>query len=656
MLQNMKKLLLICCLLLCGTCITAQTLFTYGKHAVDKEEFLRAFYKNNTEDRSEKALQDYLDLYIAFKLKVQAAKDSKLDTSANQKNELLNFRRQIEDEYLSDDSSITALCKEAFDRSLHDVRVAHIFIPFNPNYVNGPSTFFSTEGEDTSNAFAAIQKAYKELQQGTDFGVVAEKYSLDPSVKNNKGDIGFITVFTVPYQLESVAYQLNKGNFSQPYKSNVGYHILKKTDERPAFGKMKAAQILLSYPPGITTGEKQILLNRADSLYKALQQGASFELLAKQFSSERTVATTGGVLNPDFSIGRYDPVFENAVMQLKSDGDYTLPFETTYGVHIVQRLAHIPPVADTSQAVALFKNDVMQDARMKVSHDNQDKRILRSVNYNFVFKSKELLWQITDSLLRNPDYLPTKNVTAEAAVFTFSKEEKKLSDWWAHIQAIRGNYRPGVSLPYETILQQYAAATARIYYKEHLEDYNPAFKNQLDEFAEGNQLFEIMEKQVWNKGAEDQAGLKKYYEANKERYKWSPSVNAVFFTVMDKATADAIKTAPENYLPNWRTIAETSSGKIIADSARFEVSQLPGYKEDTPVGQLTGMGEDTGDGSVSLIYVIGKHADGGQKTFDEAKGLVINDYQNLLDQQWITSLKKKYRVKIKEAVLKTLVP
>lgn len=650
----MKKPLIVCLLLFCSTCLAAQTLFTYGKHAVDKEEFLRAFYKNNPGDHSAQALRDYLDLYIAFKLKVQAAKDSKLDTSADQKNELLNFRRQIEDDYLADDSSVNALCKEAFDRSLRDVRVSHIFIPFNPSYVNGPSTFFSTETEDTASAFAAIQKAYKELQQGADFGAVAEKYSLDPSVKSNKGDIGFITVFTLPYQLENIAYRLHKGDFSQPYKSNAGYHILKKTEERASFGQMKAAQILLSYPPNITTGEKQVLLKRADSIYKALQQGASFELLAKQFGSERTVASTGGVLSPDFSIGKYDPVFENAVIRLKNDGDYTLPFETGYGVHIIKRLAHIPPATDTSQAVALFKNNVLQDARMKVLHDNQDKKILQSVQYKFVFKSKVLLWQITDSLLRNPGYLPAKNITTENVVFTFSKEQKTLGDWWTHVQTIRNNYRPGTALPYETILQHYAAATARIYYKEHLEDYNTAFKNQLDEFAEGNQLFEIMERQVWNKGAEDQAGLKKYYEANKEKYKWAPSVNAIFFTVIDKAVADAIKAAPENYLQNWRTISESSSGKIIADSARFEVTQLPGYREDTPIGVLTEMGGDTGDGSVSLIYVLGKHTDAAQKTFDEAKGLVINDYQNLLDQQWIASLKKKYRVKIKEDVLKTL--
>ncbi|MBX3254437.1 MAG: peptidylprolyl isomerase [Chitinophagaceae bacterium] len=652
----MKKLVIISCLLFGGISLYAQTLFTYGKHAVNKDEFLRAFYKNNPGDHSPQAMRDYLDLYIAFKLKVQAAKDMKLDTSAAQKNELLNFRRQIEEDYLSDDSAIQALCREAFTRSLRDVRVSHIFIPFNPGYVNGPATFFTLEPDDTANASANIQKAYRELQQGADFGTVAQKYSLDPSVKINKGDIGYITVFTLPYQLESIAYQLKKGAYSAPCKSNAGYHILMKTDERPGFGRMKAAQILLSYPPGITTGEKQVLKKRADSLYRALQQGTSMELLAKQFSSGFNVSSTGGMLNPDFSIGRYDAAFEKAVTELKNDGEYTLPFETEYGIHIVKRLAHIPPATDTTQILSLFKNSVLQDSRMKLANEKQDDTILKLLQYNVVFKDKELLWQVTDSLLVNPGYLPVKNITSETVVFSLGSEKKRLKDWWEHIHTIRNNYRVGVRLPYEAILRRYAASIARIYYKDHLEEYNPAFKNQLEEFAEGNQLFEIMERQVWNKGAEDQAGLKKLYESNKAKYVWGASVNAVFFTAVDKRTAEEMRAAPDGYIKNWRTISEASSGKIIADSARFETDLLPGYTDDIPAGQLVELIGDGSGGTISLLYIIAKHNDAAQKSFEEAKGLVISDYQSLLEQNWVRSLKKKYPVRVNEKILQDIIP
>ncbi|MBX2923614.1 MAG: peptidylprolyl isomerase [Chitinophagaceae bacterium] len=652
----MKKLIIIGCFLLGGKALSAQTLFTYGKHAVSQEEFLHAFYKNSPGEHSQQAMRDYLDLYISFKLKVQAAKDRRLDTSANQRAELLNFRRQIEESYLSDDSAVQALCREAFNRSLRDIRVSHIFIPFHPDYVNGPDTFFSLEPGDTVNAYTNITRAYNELLDGADFGSVAQKYSLDPSVKNNKGDIGYITVFTLPYSLENIAYQLNKGKFSPPYKSNAGYHILMKTDERPAFGRMKAAQILLSYAPGITAGEKQVLKARADSIYRALQQRTSFEALAKQFNTGRNVTSAGGALNPDFSIGKYDLLFESAVVKLENDGDYTLPFETGYGIHIVKRLAHIPPVADTNEALVLFKNNVLQDTRMELAKEKQDQKILEQLQYRFVFKSKDLLWRVTDSLLTNGNYIPAEHAAPETIVFIIGKDHKKLEDWWVYVQSIKSNYRQGSKLPYEKILRQYVTATARIYYQDHLEDYNADFRNQLTEFSEGNQLFEIMEKQVWNKGAEDQAGLKKQYENNKASYTWGPSVNAIFFTVMDKSIAEEIKKMPETYLKGWRTASEASAGKIIADSARFEINQLPGYEANTPVGQLAEMANDTGDGSVNLIYVLGKHNDASQKSFEEAKGLVINDYQHLLEQNWVKTLKKKYPVKIKEDVLKKILP
>src|SRR6185312_11320029 len=127
----MKKVSLIGCFIFCYYFMQAQTLFTYGKYKVDKDEFLKAFYKNNTGDKSEAAMRDYLNLFIAFKLKVRAAKDMHLDTIPNQKNDLLNFRRQMEEEYITDDSVVQALAKEAFERSRYDVRVSHIFIPFD---------------------------------------------------------------------------------------------------------------------------------------------------------------------------------------------------------------------------------------------------------------------------------------------------------------------------------------------------------------------------------------------------------------------------------------------------------------------------------------------------------------------------------------------
>lgn len=650
----MKRLLLLICFIASYCYLSAQTLFTYGRHKVDKTEFLRAFYKNNTGDKSEKAMRDYLNLFIAFKLKVQAAKDMGLDTMPDQKRDLQNFRRQIEEEYITDDSVVAALCDEAFHRSKTDVRLSHIFIPFNPNYIsNTGRSAAGTENQDTAAAFNKAMQAYNALNKGEDFTTVALQYSQDSSVRTNKGDLGYINIFSLSYPLENLAYSLADGAFSAPYKSGIGYHIIKRTASRPAFGKMRAAQILLANSATATTDERYRVQQLADSLYKVIQQGGDFEALAKQFSSERNAYINGGLM-PDFGVGRYDPVFEKNVLALKNDGDVTAPFQTAYGIHIVRRIKHIPVNTDSSQAIALYKTQVLQDARINVAREKFSSHLVQLVGYKKIFQHDDLLWSATDSVLANAN-LPGKNIGAETVLFSVGSEQKKMSDWLNYVKGIRSNYRPGTRLPYTDIWKKFVALSANDYYNNHLEVYNTRFRNQLSEFAEGNLLFDVMEKQIWNKAAENKAGLQEYYDSHKSGYVWGTSVSAIFFTTSDKVTAKALRDSISSYIPRWRTLAESTNGKIIADSARFDIGQIPGDTLNIKAGTLTAPVTDTAEGSTSFVYIINKYPGPAQKSFDEAKGNVMNDYQALLEENWVAKLKKKYPVKVQEKVFRQLI-
>lgn len=649
----MKKILLLGCFIASHCWLSAQTLFTYGKHKVDKEEFLRAFYKNNTGDKSEKAMRDYLNLFIAFKLKVQTARDMGLDTMPDQKRELQNFRKQIEAEYLTDDSMVTALCNEAFHRSKTDICLSHIFIPFDPNYFNntGKPTP-DTEKQDTTSAYNMAMQAYSALKRGEDFATLALHYSKDSAVKSNKGDIGYINIFSLSYPIENIAYTLNDGEFSTPYKSSIGYHIIKRTGSRPAFGKMRAAQILLAYSATATPEEKHQQQKLADSLYKVVKDGGDFEVLAKQFSAERNAYITGGLM-PDFGVGRYDPVFEKNVLALTNDGDITAPFETEYGMHLVKRVKHIPVNTDSSQAVDLYKTQVLQDARINVAREKFSDHVVQLVGYKKIYQHDDILWSATDSVLATSN-LPGKNINAATVLFSVGNEQKVMSDWLKYINGIRSNYRNNTALPYPDLWKKFVALTANEYYNSHLEIYNTRFRNQLREFAEGNLLFDVMEIQVWGKASENKEALREYYEAYKSKYTWGTSVSAIFFTTSDKETTQKVRENISTYIHGWRTLAESSNGKIIADSARFDIAQIPGETANIKAGTLTPPVMDTAEGTASFVYIIDKYPGPAQKTFDEAKGMVINDYQALLEDKWIAALKRKYTVKVKEPVFKHL--
>ena len=647
----MKKLLVLGCFITSCYCVAAQTLFTYGKHKVDKEEFLRAFYKNNTGDKSEKAMRDYLNLFIAFKLKVQAGRDMGLDTMPDQKADLERFRTQIEEEYLTDDSVVNALCSEAFHRSKTDVRIAHIFIPFDPSHINDIAP--GAEQYDTATAFSAAMQAYAALKKGEDFGAVAMRYSQDSSVKNNQGDLGYINVFTLPYPLENIAYHLADGAFSAPYRSSIGYHIIKRTASRPAFGKMRAAQILLAYAVNESPEGKQHQQQLSDSLYNVLKNGGDFEALAKQFSAERNAYITGGLM-PDFGVGRYDPAFEKAVLALQHDGDLTHPFETSYGIHIVKRVKHIPVNTDSSQAVAMYKADVLQDARINLARDKFSEQVVQQVGYKKVFQQDDLLWKTTDTVLATDNLPDDGGIAGETVLFFVGDQSKSMGSWLHYVKSIRSNYRPNTPLPYATIWKKFVALSANEYYNRHLEVYNSRFRNQLHEFAEGNLLFDVMEKEVWNKAAEDKAALHAYYDTHNTSYIWGPSVSAIYFTTSDKETTEAVRANIQSYILRWRLLSENTNGKIIADSARFEISQIPGDPSDIKAGMLTAPVTDTAGGTINFVYITNVYREPAQKSFEEAKGMVINDYQMLLEERWVASLKKQYPVKVKQKIFRQL--
>ena len=638
------KQLLTAFILFFFTTAHAQTLFTYGKNNVSKAEFLRAFNKNNTNtgnNQSEKACREYLDLYTRFKLKVQAAYDAKLDTLATQKAEMQNFRGQIAEGFMNDESSIQLLVDEAFKRSQQDLRISHIYIPFT--------------GPDTAAAFKRVNEAYTKLQAGVDFAAIAQTYSQDPSVHSNQGDLGYITVFILPYELESLAYSTPLGKYSKIYKSKSAYHIFKTTNIRSAAGRMRAAQILLAFPPGADDSEKARLKSLADSIYNALQKGSSFRDMAAKYSNDNITYQAGGLM-PEFGVGRFDGDFENTVFALKKDGDISWPFYSKYGYHIVQRIERIPVNADkeNTTALGLLKQKVQADNRIQVSKMALAQKVMRMAGYKKGIYDEKLIWIYADSAFTDRNLPQAPALNDNTILFSYPKQKVKAIDFVKYLQSIRNApaITNGKLMP--QLFQQYVEAVAIEYYRNHLEAFNKEFAAQLKEFKDGNLLFEIMQRRVWDKAAADSTGLKNYYKSNKNKYWWEASADVILFTCSDSISAAKASAAFEKNKKDWRTLVQNADGTVQADSGRFELTQLPvlpGKKVEP--GLLTTPFKTSTDNINSFVYIINVYNEKSPRNFDDAKGFVINDYQTFLENKWIESLKKKYPLKVNEAVLQS---
>ena len=197
------------------------------------------------------------------------------------------------------------MIEQAAERSKTRLELSQIFIDY---------------AGDTAAAKTAIDKAYAQLQGGADFAITSRNTSNDPYVKAKDGYIGYISVFSLPYELENTVYALKKGAYSKPVAGKNGWHIFKVTDIQPNTTLIQAAQILLAVSPELRIEEKSMIQQKADNIYDQLMKGADFAELAKQYSNDKFTYQSGGVL-PAFKYSDFDPVFSNAVAGLKNEGD-----------------------------------------------------------------------------------------------------------------------------------------------------------------------------------------------------------------------------------------------------------------------------------------------------------------------------------------------
>lgn len=628
---------------------SSQTLFTYGTTAVDKEEFLKAYNKNKTAtSNKEQALREYLDLYSKFKLKVKAARDLRLDSLPQLKSDLENFRSQIEENYLNNDNYMNQLIDEAADHAVKDLHVMHIFVPAKEGI----------SAADSVKAANAAQELYSKLAAGEKD---ADKLVQDITAKTapaRMSDLGYVTAFALPYEYEKIIYATKPGAVSKPYHSKKGWHIFKVLDERKNPGRWRAAQILLSISPGDNNSnnfkEQQ---QKADSVYKLLKGGADFIEMAKLFSEDRLTYMAGGELQ-EFTSGRYEPDFEKEVFKLGKDGDYTKPFLTSYGFHIVKRLSVRPNPADKTDPSFRYdmRQKVLQDSRVNAAKESFNQGILKQVAFkrNAAVKDADL-FRWADSVVTNPVAFETGRFpVANTAIYSFGKNSLKFNDWLRFIREFKPNPELYHGESNAELLQKFITVKSLEYYRSHLEEYSAEFRSQVDEFKEGNLLFEVMERKVWSSAANDTAGLRKYYNEHKDRYIWAASADVLVFSAGNKKAADEAITALQKN-NDWKKIAEESNGVIQSDSGRYEMAQLalqPGVT--AAPGLVTPVMVNTVDGTAGFLKILRVHPAGTQRSFDEARGLVINDYQNVVEEKWIEELKKKYPVKVDEAVFKSL--
>ena len=622
-------------------------LFSVKNNPVHVSEFLYIYSKTNRDKAnfSKASLEEYLDLYTKFKLKVQRAKDMQLDTIPALQQELAGYRQQLADSYLLDKEVTEKLIREAYERSLKDVKISHIMVSLKKN----PSP------QDTLLAYKRIMQIKGKLDGGSDFVKVAKSLSDDKSAATNNGSLGY---FTSPfpngfYEFESAAYALPKGQHSQPVRTPIGYHIIRVEDVRPARGEMEAAHILIRK-------DAQDPKRDIDSVYAQLENGYKFDEAAKIYSADKKTASKGGYVG-FFGISKYEKAFEDAVFALTEDGTYTKPIQTLAGWHIIKRISR-KSAPDYEKAKARLKAKIQKDARFELAKVAMVEQIKEANGFKSMNGPIGQFGATLDKEFLTYRWQAPKEKSKEV-IFVLGKDKYTLGDFTTYLQKesrkrMQMAKTGSVINALTSLYKDYIGETALKYEERNLEAKYPDFKALMREYEEGILLFEITKKEVWDKASQDTTGLRKFYEKNKSKYKWGKRAVVSTYTLNDAAHLSdkvgkfAQKNNPAAVLAKYNKDGKepVSQQETIVERGRNkEIDAL-----DWKPGALSKMEMDRKNKKITFMKVE-KILDPSGKKLNEARGYVVADYQDFLEKQWLTELKKAYKVQTNKKVFKGLV-
>ena len=635
-----------------------EVLMTIGDQSITVKDFTDVYYKNNLKSDviEKKSVDDYLELFTTFRMKVMEAERLQLDTSAKFKKELAGYRKQLAKPFMSSDDITDELIEEAYQRKLKDIRASHILIRCDKNAL--PS--------DTLKAYnKAMDIRKKALAKGADFGALADQYSDDPSAKGmkatdqnparpgNHGDLGYFTVFDMVYPFETGAYNTKEGEISMPVRSDFGYHLIKVVSITDALGSVQAAHIFLQLPFDAPAEDVAATKQKADNIYKELmaQNGKNWNEMVKQYTDDKGTIARNGALS-SFTVSRIVPAFLEECKQLKGD-EIAKPVRTNYGFHIIKLLSTSGVSSFDKESKGLSER-IEKDMRSKKSEE----LVLRQVKSEYKFKQNDknleaFLATIDSSILRNA-YEPAANVDMNATLFSLENNPTKVSDFVTYIKAnmTTQKYVTPATYAYQ-LYESFSNETAMNYADAHLEDKYPEFKALVQEYKDGILLFDLMDREVWNKAVKDTVGLAEFHKRNASKYMWGDRAYATVITVTRPESLPKVKALLDKgvELDSLRSaIQRDSIGYAFVRKGFYQRGDNQ-YVDQTEwkVGVRNEI-PSTVDQSTTIVC-IREVRKPEQKTLKESRGLVTSDYQVELEQNWVKSLKEKYPVKINESVL-----
>jgi len=615
-----------------------EVLFTVDNRPVYASEFIRVYNKNLdlVIDDSQKNIDNYLKLFIEYKLKLLDAKRLKLREKPSYLRELKNHKKQLVKNYITDNKVTDALVEEAYNRLQSEIKASHILVLLDEN----------ASPKDTLVAYNKIAKLRER--------VINEGYApVQKEVHDGKTifaeDLGYFSAFKMVYAFENAAYSTDVGQVSRPFRTRFGYHIVTVFDIRKTKGQVSVAHIMIK-TDAKNNKDSEIKINE---IYQRIQQGEAFDALAKQFSEDKGSSSKGGLLKP-FSNGEIrSPKFEEVAFGLQNTEAVSKPFKTQFGWHIVKLKdkKRMAPLADMKSEL---KSKVKRDSRSKVISDSR----INTLKLKYAITENTAALSYFKSIL-NTDFFANRwklpaNFKANKPLVKIGEKAFTYNHFGQFLLINQPNFNKNpteIPILTNTLYARFLEIEMLNYQEENLIKENSDYAQIVDDFEAGLLLFDIMETKIWNVSKNDTIALKKFYNANKANYYLPERVDAV---VASSAKKSIIKKTGKlmtigkdinsiKSLVNTNNQVNISFSSGIMDKNHQALPNKFIFKE--------GISKIYSHNGAYVVVKVKEIFPKSLQSFEKSKGEIIADYQIFKEQKWLKELALKYTIKVNQAVL-----
>lgn len=618
-------------------------IMTVNGRPVYKSEFEYLYNKNAGQQIEQQTLDQYVDMFVNYKLKVADALANHYDTTAAYQDELRKYRAELAAPYMLDTDAEKELLDEAFNRYQRLVNVSHIMLQSAPVPVD-------------TQALALADSIRTEILSGRlDWNDAAARYSIDRGTNTKGGKMGWLLTGRFPAPFEDAAYTTPVGEISEPVNSGYGYHIVRVDAEKPNPGEVKARHIL-KLTARKSEEDAAKAKQQIDSIYEVLMNGADFAEVARKESEDPGSKANGGELDW-FGAGMMVAPFDSAAFSM-AEGVISRPIETAYGWHIIEVTGH-RPMKQRAEMEEQLKNIINSSEKGTIPA----RRFLEkmSVKYNSHLL-EDNLGKIEQMIEANPGGYDSTIIarlkTMDMPVAIVAGETIPVKDVMRGVAVTASKDAPNARAIISQAARRAMDNKTRTKAQEDLYDTNTDYRNLINEYTDGILLFNVSQDRVWQKASSDRAGMEDFFRKHRDSYAFDePRFKAyIIFT-----TSDSLENEVKNYLATLpdSSIDPTTFASQLRDKfgKHVRAERVIAKKGENAITDYLAFGGPKPDSKTvswtNYFAFKGQIIDEPVEA-DDVRSKVISDYQSSLEQDWINELHKKYPVKIDKKVLNTV--